>query len=223
MKLQIHYDSANTTAYTVDNSTFPVLYALSASQRLLLRNLDIQSAFTTELYRYDRPLYIRQLAKFDTTLTHPHRPSGLLRHNLYGTKPACNIYHADPDKHLRDNDFQPADSNPCLYIKLGKSSTTLAAVQICDFFVLAPNTVLLKLSKENSGPEVSGEGSGRPPRIPSMFNYSSRFRPNPRHTTDSNSKNTVTGRATRDQHLRTSPLPKQPDFEPHHDSHKQID
>lgn len=104
-----------------------------------LRHLDITSSFTTEIYDHDGPVYLRPMSRLVMNLTYEKFSIGRLRLNLYGTKPACHIYHADLDRHLQRHHFIPSEADPCLYVKRTANGTTLAAVTIDDLLVLAPS------------------------------------------------------------------------------------
>lgn len=108
----VHYDAAATAAYAVDKSTVRPLYVIEAARGHPLLHLDIKSAFTTETYRHEFPVYVRQMRRADNSFTHPQCPIGRLRLNLYGTKPACHIYHAGLDAHLRSLHYSRAEVDP---------------------------------------------------------------------------------------------------------------
>lgn len=140
MRPKVHYDPANTAAYAVDKTTIRTLYALAARGGLPLRHLDIASEFSTELYHHDKAVYVRQMGKFDGTVTHPDSPIGRLRLNLYGTKTACNIFHGRFHRHMKANGFTPSSADPCVYIKREATGTELAGVTIDDFIIMAQTT-----------------------------------------------------------------------------------
>lgn len=102
--------------------------------------MEIESAFSTELHQNDKPVYVKQLPKFDGTMTHPSAPIGRLRLNLYGTKPACNIYHDGLDEHLQSNGFTPSPSDPCLYTKRDLTGAMLATATIDNFLIMLATT-----------------------------------------------------------------------------------
>lgn len=89
------------------------------------------------MYTHDRPFYVRQMPRFNDQLTDKDRPIGRLRLKLYGTKPACHIYHAGLDQHLCAHDFLLSEADPCLYTHQSQTDMTLAAVTIDDFLLLS--------------------------------------------------------------------------------------
>lgn len=109
----INYDPDSTAAYVVDKSTARVIYAIAAAQPLPLLHLYITSAFTTEEYRHDHPVYVKQMPRFNYTLTHQDSPIARLRLNLYGTKPDCHLYHTGLDNHLKCHGFGASEADLC--------------------------------------------------------------------------------------------------------------
>lgn len=138
MRPHEHFDPSATAAYAADKATVRLVLATAANQSQPLNHFDITSAFTHEEYKFAKPVYIRQPRRFDGTLTHPDRPIGRLKLNLYGSKPACNIYHQGLDKHLQAHGYYPTEADPCLYTKTTSSGCVLIAVTIDDFLVTAP-------------------------------------------------------------------------------------
>lgn len=132
MRPQVHYGPNNTAAYDVEKTTTRSIYAPAARSGFPLRYLDISSDFTTELYRQDRSVYVKQLPQFDATMTHPTSPICSLSLSLSlkesGTEPVCNIYHEGLDNHLQSNGFTPSPAAPCIYSKSDETDTTFARV-----------------------------------------------------------------------------------------------
>lgn len=82
----LHFDPANTAAYSVDKTSIPILSTLATARGHLLLHLAVPAGFTTEAYKLDKPIYVKQMARADNSLTHPSRQLGELRINLYETK-----------------------------------------------------------------------------------------------------------------------------------------
>lgn len=76
-------------------------------------------------------------------MTKPHHPIGGLRLNLYGTKTACHMYHEVLDAHLRAQQFTVSVADPYMYVRGSPGGTTITAIKIDDFLVLAPTHHLL--------------------------------------------------------------------------------
>lgn len=108
-----------------------------------MKHLYIKSAFTTEQYKHDQPVYVLQLPHADRSLTYPQRPIARLRLNLYGTKTACHTYHSGRHTHLIQPGFHTAECDPCKYICSTHTGTTVAAVTIDDFLLVSQTAELI--------------------------------------------------------------------------------
>lgn len=115
MRPNIPYNPNQTSAFAVEKSTIRTLYAIAAARGFPLLHLNIKSAFTTEPYEHDRPVYVRQMPRFNSQLTHTERSIGQLRLNIYDKKPAYHIYHTGLNRHLRKQNFSPSEADPFLY------------------------------------------------------------------------------------------------------------
>lgn len=71
MQPGLHYDPSHTTTFTADRTTQRMLIALHATHKLPLEHFDIKSAYLHEKYQHDRPIYVKQMQRFDGS--HKHR------------------------------------------------------------------------------------------------------------------------------------------------------
>lgn len=86
MKPGLHYDPKQTTTYTADRTTQRMLIAMHASQQLPLEHFDIKSAYLHEQYQHEKPIYVKQMSKFNGTFRHAG-PYGKLVGNLLRISP----------------------------------------------------------------------------------------------------------------------------------------
>lgn len=134
----IHYDPTKTATYAVDNNLICLFFAITPANKLILKHFDITSAFTAAQINHDEPIYVKQLQRFDGSLTHPNQPIWCLRLNLYATKSAGHIYNDGLEQHLRCNSFTPSPADPNLYYKMYHNQDIVIAVTNSDFLVADP-------------------------------------------------------------------------------------
>lgn len=100
--------------------------------------MDICVAFTSEEYQHSQPIYIREATRFDKKVTLPDRPMDSIRHQMYGPKSACNIYHVGLDTHLRSHEFLPTEYEICLYVKQSPEGPIMATVARDELLLRSP-------------------------------------------------------------------------------------
>lgn len=71
--------------------------------------------------------------------------------NIYGTKPACKIYHDGLHRDLTQHVLSASSANPFLYMARAEAGVTYVAVTIHDFLILAPTTALLRQIRQILG------------------------------------------------------------------------
>lgn len=140
----VHYYLNHTSPYAVYNSTVRMLCVITAARAHPLLQLDIQLPFTNELYRHDKPVYVGRLARFHGILTHHANPLGHLGLNLYGTNPACNIYHDGLHYHFIKHGFFTCNADLCLCMAYTEAVMTYMDVEFDAVLILPPTTALLR-------------------------------------------------------------------------------
>lgn len=212
MKPNIHYDPSRTAAYSADKATIRLIFAIAAYNRQPTRHFDIQSAFTHESYNFENPVYVRQPRKFDGSLQHPDKPIGKLKLNLYGSKPACHIYHAGLDTHLQKHQYYPTEADPCLYAKTNLKGTTLIAITIDDFLVTAPKQQYISEFEKIMRMKYKIKNLGAPTRY--LGWTITRTDNGPIHLSQSTLiRKILTANKMEDANPRSSPLPRNTDFD----------
>ena len=106
-----HYDPEQVTTYMAGKTTVRLLLAIAASQNWPLEHMDISSAYLHEKCPPGKPVYIKQLPRFDGNLKHPGK-AGLLTRTIYGTPQAARIYHNGLSKHLNSHGYKPTQADP---------------------------------------------------------------------------------------------------------------
>lgn len=138
----IHFDPSKTSASTADKAATRLLFATAAESCQPTRHLDIKSAFTTETFQHDLPVFVRQLPALNGDYLHPEKRVGKLLLNLYGTKNACFIYLQGLDSHLSSNCYCPCEADPCFYFKDVSQVRILTAATV-DYFLLTASDHLI--------------------------------------------------------------------------------
>lgn len=78
----VHFDPDKTTAFTEDKAGSHILFSTEAAHGQPMRHLEIKSAFTSEKFSHDRPVYVHQMKQFDGTYCYPSGRIGKLLLNL---------------------------------------------------------------------------------------------------------------------------------------------
>lgn len=148
-----------------------------------MRHLDIKSAFTTEKFQHDRPVFVRQLLAFNGDYRHPDKRVGKLLLKLYGTENACFIHLQSLYAHLSSNGYRPCEADTCVFFKYFLTSASSRPQQSNNFLSLhlrttsltnlnqhyLSNTALLTLE-----PRKSFLVEQYSARAPALFTYHSR-------------------------------------------------
>lgn len=113
-----------------EKTTVRLLLALAALQKWKMKHLEIQSAYFYERYKHDRPVYIMQHPRFDSSFAHLDHTSVLLR-NLYGTLLAGNIYFAGLGQFLKKNEYKQNQAGPYLFSKTNEEFPILFSYIPC--------------------------------------------------------------------------------------------
>ena len=138
-----HYDPKKTAHYMADRTTVRTLFAYAAAHALPIQHTDISSAYLSEPYTHTKPVYVKQFPKFDSTLSHPGHPYGILKKTLYGTRSGGYLYIDGLFKFLRSHQDNQSDHDPCLFYKNIKEKIILTAISTDEFLVVAISTDLV--------------------------------------------------------------------------------
>lgn len=74
-----------------------------------------------------------------------HASNGRVRLNLYGTRPACKIYHDELTKQFQSHVFHASDADPCLYMI--HSATGTISMAVATDYLLVPATIAMLLEQ----------------------------------------------------------------------------
>lgn len=141
MKAKFHYNPDKVSAYTAEKSSSRLIFAHARYYKQQLHHFDISSAFTHEPYDPEHTVYVRQMPLSDGSFAHPNCKYGILKKNLYGSKPAGNIYLTALHSHMLLDNYKQSTADPCIYFKHIATGTIIVSITIDDFLVTAPTTV----------------------------------------------------------------------------------
>ena len=116
MRPGLHYDPRNISTFTADRSTQRLLPALHATYNMPIEHFDINSAYLHEKYEHDKPIYVKQMPKFDGTFRH-NSTYGRLKGNLYGSPAAGYYYNKVLKTFISKQGYQHTEHDPCLYVR----------------------------------------------------------------------------------------------------------
>ena len=142
MKPGLHYDPNHTTTYTADRTTQRLLIAIHATTKYPLEHFDIKSAYLHEQYQHTKPIYVKQMPRFDGSQKHEGN-YGKLVGNLYGSPPAAYYYNYGLQTYLTLLGYTRSENDHCLYTKHTSTGSTLISTTIDDFLVLATHQKLV--------------------------------------------------------------------------------
>lgn len=139
MSPHIHYDNDHTESDAAEKSSIRTLICLATASEMPLFHIEIYSEFTAEKYTHTKPVFEKQNTRFDGSMTHPTCCTVQLILNLYGSKPASQIYFTGRKAHLIQNGYTPLQADPCTFAKRIKQYTTTDGTTTDDFLVTALN------------------------------------------------------------------------------------
>lgn len=138
----IHYNPNNTASYTADRTAVCCLYACSAALNLKMEHFDITAAYLHEDFRHCTPIYVKRYPNFDGSFIQP-TTTGILKKNFWGTKQAGNIYYQGLEEFLKQHEYEPTKTDPCLFIKASNHDFTIVALTVDDFIVSSTKSTLI--------------------------------------------------------------------------------
>ena len=142
MRPGLDYDQRNISTFTADRSTQRLLLALHATYSTLIEHFYIKSAYLHEKYEHVKPIYVKQMPKFDGTFRH-NSTCGRLKGNLYDLLAAKYYYNKGLKTFLSKRGYHHTEHDPCLYVKHMTKGTILVSTTIDDFLVSASNQTLI--------------------------------------------------------------------------------
>ena len=163
MRPHFHYDPDKTTSYMDDKTAVRLLFAIAATYKLPLEHLDIEGAYLHERFKHSRPVYVKQLARFNGALKH-RGEFGQLIGNLYGGKNAGFLYLEGAFKFLRSLGFKQSKSELCLFSRTSSAGSIFLAVSMDDFAVTASNTSLIDAFVNELATKYTTKRLGTPTR-----------------------------------------------------------
>lgn len=108
-----------------------------------LRHVDISSAFTAQKYNHDKPVFVKETARFDGSFTNPNCTFGKFILILYGSNTASQIYFAGLQVHLK-NGYTALQADPCIFTKNDAKGTKTAGITTEDLLITAPTEHLIE-------------------------------------------------------------------------------
>ena len=134
-------DFEHTFSATLRSTSFRILMAISAGEKLKLEHFDVTSAFTQS--KIDAEIYVDPPKGFETKDSNGNKQVLKLKRALYGTKQASRLWQETLTKHLVDKmGFKQCKNDPCLFIKRQGEGVCILGVYVDDIIV-AHNGVML--------------------------------------------------------------------------------
>ena len=136
-------DYTETFAPVVRYDSVRVFLALSACLRLLIHQMDVDTAFLNS--KIDSEVYVRQPPGFVNT----EYPDYVWKLNggMYGLKQAPLLWNSHINRTLQDAGFQRHDGDFGLYFKKTTEGLVLVALYVDDILIAAPSSRLLNKVK----------------------------------------------------------------------------
>lgn len=82
----ISYDPDQTSNFMASKPLVRFAFAFAVHHHYVLEQFEITSSFLHKPFKSPKPVYIHQLRRFSGKFTHPDKPIGLLKLNLYVTR-----------------------------------------------------------------------------------------------------------------------------------------
>ena len=136
-------DYTHTFSATLRSTSFRLLLAAAAGEKLTLEHFDVTSAFTQA--DIDAEIYVQPPKGFEQ-LDERGRPKVLkLKKALYGTKQASRRWQEKLAEHLTVKmGFKLSTNDPCMYVKRDKLGVCLVGVYVDDIVVAHNSPAMLK-------------------------------------------------------------------------------
>ena len=149
-------DYTHTFSATLRATSFRLLLAAAAGERLTLEHFDVTSAFTQA--DIDAEIYVQPPKGFETKDDDGNPKILKLRKALYGTKQASRMWQEKLAEHLVTKmGFTQSKHDPCMFVKRNGPNTCMVGVYVDDVIVGHNNEELLKWFTH----KFTGEGGFR--------------------------------------------------------------
>ena len=144
-------DYTHAFSATLRATSFRMLMAIAAGEKLSLEHFDVKNAFTQS--DIDAEIYTEPPKGFETKGADGHPQVLKLLKSLYGTKQASRLWQMKLRDHLVNNmGFQNSLSDPCMYVKRDGDKVMILGVYVDDIILAHKNVDLNEFVKGFCGP-----------------------------------------------------------------------
>ena len=144
-------DYTHAFSATLRATSFRMLMAIAAGEKLKLEHFDVKNAFTQS--DIDAEIYTQPPKGFETKGSDGKPMILKLIKSLYGTKQASRLWQLKLRDHLVKNmGFQNSINDPCMYVKRSGEEVIIIGVYVDDIIVAHKNTDLNEFIKGFCGP-----------------------------------------------------------------------
>lgn len=138
-----HYNPQHTASYMADKTTVRLLFSLTSALNLSIDHFEITSAYIHEPYQHTKPVYVKQLSRFNGKLKHPGRGGQFIK-NLYGNPSGGYYYLVGAQQCMINHGYNQSEHDPCLfYLFHSPISFIMVALSSDDFLVTATSQSLI--------------------------------------------------------------------------------
>jgi hypothetical protein len=137
-------DYFDTYSPVVRLTTIRVLLSLAALHGLLIRQMDVKTAFPNG--ELEEEIYLDQPDGF-VAKSHEGKVCKLLK-SLYGLNQAPKQWHKKFDKTLTSADFAVNEADKCVYYRFGGGNGVILCLYVDDILIFGNNVELIKEVKE---------------------------------------------------------------------------
>lgn len=158
-----HYDPACTSAPMVERMAVRIVIRYSIEGNWILEHMDVTSEFLHEMYRFHKPVYVREMARADGKYKHGNT-IGILVKNLYGNPPGSFYCKEGFFQFMKKMEAKSNDVEECLITVNVPSGSVIAAVAIDDFLVASENIEAMNEFYNKMSTKYNIKRLGRPTR-----------------------------------------------------------
>jgi hypothetical protein len=127
-----------------------LLLAIAMVFGLHVHTMDVQSVFLHA--HLIKQIYVQQPEGF-ILAEHPDKVC-LLQKSLYGLKQVPHVWNQDINQHLWQHEFQPTNTDPCIYVHHVDATVTFISLYVDDCMIVAATGSSLAGYKRRAGGQV---------------------------------------------------------------------